>query len=269
LLPLYSLLPESEEHKPEERVVEVNSSKEETTDQKLIEEEQNTITQQEVMEPEETIENTYDNIEDLLQNDPDANAAVNLLGNIVNSFYQRSTGEGMDEGMAEFPFPNPEGLQMLMMMGFPQWRSQKALLLNMLDPQLAIEWLLQHLDDPTVDDPLTPEHNRQLISLLAQNQIGFGASNDDEEEEDDDVAEKIQECVRNGKCTYTITGKDYKPQKWYYCYTCGFVDREGVCEGCANVCHKGHKLSEAKDATTGSSGFYCDCGAGSSCKCNK
>lgn len=47
-------------------------------------------------------------------------------------------------------------LQSLMAMGFPQARCVKALVLTHMDPTLAMDWLLLHEDDPTIDDPLSP-----------------------------------------------------------------------------------------------------------------
>lgn len=77
------------------------------------------------------------------------------------------------------------------------------------------------------------------------------------------MEEQIRECVLNDRCTFEATGRNFKRQKWFvpkeittnprrfHCYTCGFVDTEGICESCSNVCHKGHKLSEAKGADSG------------------
>jgi len=74
----------------------------------------------------------------------------------------------------------------------------------------------------------------------------------------------IVNCIKNNKCTFTVTKKTYEPQKWYNCFTCGLSDYDGICESCAAVCHKSHQLSAIRT----SEGFFCDCGAGSyPCKC--
>eukprot|EP01098_Paradermamoeba_levis_P012038 TRINITY_DN51_c0_g1_i1.p1 TRINITY_DN51_c0_g1~~TRINITY_DN51_c0_g1_i1.p1 ORF type:complete len:205 (+),score=39.48 TRINITY_DN51_c0_g1_i1:429-1043(+) len=52
------------------------------------------------------------------------------------------------------PEVNPEALQKLVDMGFPEERCKKALLLNRMNPNLAMEWLLEHHEDPDVDTPL-------------------------------------------------------------------------------------------------------------------
>jgi hypothetical protein len=160
----------------------------------------------------------------------------------------------------EFPMPNPEDLERLMETGFSKWRCQKALLLNRFDPEAALDWLCCNLDDPTIDDPISTIKLAQIIMEVSRH------ANDGPQE--NNQTELIAEAVRNNKCTYTVTGKTFVQQKWFFCYTCGFVDSEGVCEGCANTCHKGHSLSAPRGVEYGS-GFFCDCGSGDSCICNK
>ena len=60
----------------------------------------------------------------------------------------------------------------------------------------------------------------------------------------------------NKLCTYTTTKKEYANQHWYHCHTCKMIDRVGICQICANVCHKDHDISYAKYGS-----FFCDCGA--------
>jgi len=55
-------------------------------------------------------------------------------------------------------------LQQLQDMGFPENRAKKALVLSRMNVQIAMEWLLEHMDDPHVDDPLTP----QQLGILRQ-----------------------------------------------------------------------------------------------------
>lgn len=157
----------------------------------------------------------------------------------------------------EFPMPNPQDLENLLSMGFPKWRCQKALLLNGFDPEAAAEWMIMNIENPDVDAPLNPNQLRGLLQAFQQG----------EAEEQNSLEAQMREAVANNKCTYTVTRKQYAQQKWFFCYTCGFVDSEGVCEACANVCHKGHTLSEPKGTENGS--FYCDCGASTTCICNK
>jgi len=166
--------------------------------------------------------------------------------------------EAVQQFIQFIPFPEQE-LAMLVSMGFPDWRCRKALLLNYFDPEMALEWILTHSGDADVDAPLNEAQARQLLGALHNLQQA-------EVDESAAITSQIQECIKNNKCTYTVTHTEYAPQKWYYCYTCGLVDTEGVCESCAAVCHKTHKLSPIRESER----FYCDCGAGAyNCICNK
>jgi len=80
------------------------------------------------------------------------------------------------------------------------------------------------------------------------------------------LEDRVREAIRNNVCTFSVTGRNYAHQGWYYCYTCGYVDSEGVCESCRNVCHAGHHVSDR----IRESSFFCDCGGTAShgsCKC--
>ncbi|CAM9018245.1 unnamed protein product [Wickerhamomyces anomalus] len=51
--------------------------------------------------------------------------------------------------------PNTEALNNLQQMGFPEGRATKALYLTgNSDTEAAMNWLFQHLEDPTIDDPI-------------------------------------------------------------------------------------------------------------------
>eukprot|EP00761_Pharyngomonas_kirbyi_P003756 gb/GECH01003760.1/.p1 GENE.gb/GECH01003760.1/~~gb/GECH01003760.1/.p1 ORF type:complete len:3504 (+),score=578.80 gb/GECH01003760.1/:1-10512(+) len=71
--------------------------------------------------------------------------------------------------------------------------------------------------------------------------------------------------IKLNRCTFTFTSKNYAQQHWYHCNTCKIVQEEGICEVCADTCHRGHSLSYA-----GYTNFYCDCGNPETkhkCKC--
>jgi len=55
-----------------------------------------------------------------------------------------------------------ENLQMLISMGFPEGRCRKALLLNRLDVSAATDWLIEHIEDPEADTPLTQQELSRL-----------------------------------------------------------------------------------------------------------
>ena len=101
---------------------------------------------------------------------------------------------------------------------------------------------------------------------------GQEGEEEEEEEQDDDDSNEDEAALHQQQqddsklCTFTISKKEFMTQHWYYCHTCKFVDRIGVCTICANVCHKGHDLSYAKFGS-----FFCDCGAkeDQSCKALK
>lgn len=65
-------------------------------------------------------------------------------------------------------------------MGFPTVRCQKALLATgNSDPEVAMNWLFEHMEDPDIDDPIQPagsgpsgpEPSIEQISMLSE--MGF------------------------------------------------------------------------------------------------
>ena len=77
---------------------------------------------------------------------------------------------------------------------------------------------------------------------------------DDDEEDDEDLCDKL--------CTFTVTQKEFINQHWYHCHTCKMLDGVGVCNVCAQVCHKGHDVTYSKHGS-----FFCDCGANEEGSC--
>lgn len=86
-----------------------------------------------------------------------------------------SAGSGLPE-FDEIAMTQLEG------MGFPTVRCQKALLATgNSDPNVAMEWLFEHMEDPDIDDPIRaavprgkstdPEPSQEQIALLAD--MGF------------------------------------------------------------------------------------------------
>ncbi|KAF9084195.1 hypothetical protein BGX23_010750 [Mortierella sp. AD031] len=58
-------------------------------------------------------------------------------------------------GAAAEPTFDQASLEQLQMMGFPLIRCQKALLAtNNQGPEVAMDWLIQHMEDPDIDDPI-------------------------------------------------------------------------------------------------------------------
>eukprot|EP01129_Flabellula_baltica_P016159 TRINITY_DN8480_c0_g1_i1.p1 TRINITY_DN8480_c0_g1~~TRINITY_DN8480_c0_g1_i1.p1 ORF type:complete len:318 (-),score=84.93 TRINITY_DN8480_c0_g1_i1:19-972(-) len=192
---------------------------------------------------------------------------TNPLTNEVNTMIDAMVSEFRN---SEDPFFLPDlpaiggAISALTDMGFPESRAKKALLLNMLDPGNATMWLLENMDSPTVDDPLTDIQ----IELISENfrayfreSLGLGEEPEIPKPDAPPISELITLCHENNICTYSVTGAEFTSQQWVYCYTCGLVATEGVCLSCAKICHKGHRLSEPRPLSS----FFCDCGHNSQC----
>eukprot|EP01114_Cavostelium_apophysatum_P015083 TRINITY_DN4042_c0_g1_i1.p1 TRINITY_DN4042_c0_g1~~TRINITY_DN4042_c0_g1_i1.p1 ORF type:complete len:349 (+),score=65.38 TRINITY_DN4042_c0_g1_i1:954-2000(+) len=73
---------------------------------------------------------------------------------------------------AAAPAPAPEItiepalLQQLIDMGFPEDRSRKALILNNMNPQAAMDWILQHEEDPDIDEPISTEELQEIAEFV-------------------------------------------------------------------------------------------------------
>ena len=55
-------------------------------------------------------------------------------------------------------------LKQLEDMGFPRQRAGKALVLNNMQVQTAMDWLFMHADDADIDEPLVPPPREQNVS---------------------------------------------------------------------------------------------------------
>lgn len=158
---------------------------------------------------------------------------------------------------------NAAALQALKDMGFPEARCKKALLLNNMDMEAALAWILDHIEDEDIDDPLTDEQLRQCDRLMReraqkQNQESKEAKQKREREE-------MEACVAANTCTYAITGPHMYPvNEFFMCYTCGLDGSMGCCPACAQICHLGHVLHR-KPLIGGT--FFCDCPESGHCKC--
>ena len=90
------------------------------------------------------------------------------------------TSSTNNEYAASEPEVNPEALAQLEGMGFPTIRCKKALLANAGNPDAAVQWLFEHMEDPDIDAPLTtgastgPPADPGMISMLQD--MGFTAA---------------------------------------------------------------------------------------------
>ena len=154
-------------------------------------------------------------------------------------------------------------------MGFSDAVCAKALLLNMINVELAAQWLVTNIEHPEFETPLSDgalqsiARNMLVTNPSALDPIMPAARNQRPQPRATPPA--VQQCIDNNTCTYVITGQKFEPQPYYMCYDCGLSDGQGVCQSCANVCHAGHRLSERIT----SDNFFCDCGFArpNLCKC--
>lgn len=133
-------------------------------------------------------------------------------------------------------------------MGFSESRSLKALLINLLNTELAVQWLIEHSDDPDIDDPL-PE--AVLASIATAVQAHRRAT-------DGTMNRQVEQAISQQICTFTLSERSYVSQNYYECRTCNLSGTQGICQSCVAVCHVGHDIEGPRP----SSSFFCDCGAG-------
>jgi hypothetical protein len=62
----------------------------------------------------------------------------------------------------QVPEPTAEQIGTLTDMGFSEAVARKALLLTRCNVEVALEWVLQHMDDPDAETPPTQEQLRQV-----------------------------------------------------------------------------------------------------------
>lgn len=119
-------------------------------------------------------------------------------------------------------------------------RSRKPLTDNEDDKSSKLSLSLSSLGRIFIDDDLNYDDDHMGD--------GGGSDIDDDDDEDEELCERL--------CTFTTTQKEFINQHWYHCHTCKMLDGVGVCNVCAQVCHRGHDVTYSKHGS-----FFCDCGA--------
>jgi len=119
--------------------------------------------------------------------------------------------------------------------GFPIERVRIALLRNEQDPNAALEWLLEHMDD-------------DLSEMAVPS-----------------VPHEVRQCIQSNICTYCVTGPVMTVQPWYQCLTCNLSNGAGCCQTCAQRCHAGHNLAQRSETASA----YCDCGSSDNCQAKR
>eukprot|EP01122_Echinamoeba_exundans_P010381 TRINITY_DN387_c0_g1_i1.p1 TRINITY_DN387_c0_g1~~TRINITY_DN387_c0_g1_i1.p1 ORF type:complete len:339 (+),score=43.02 TRINITY_DN387_c0_g1_i1:99-1115(+) len=165
-----------------------------------------------------------------------------------------------------------DALQFLLDAGFPRPRSKKALWLNGFNAEMAMNWLIENMDNESVDLPFSNDELDSLeesvrdvftaMGLTPQMIVNTPAASPSPAAAAQSLEQRVNGAIQDGVCTFCVTGRTYADQNWYMCYTCGFVDGEGVCESCKNLCHANHNVSEALQCN-----FFCDCGASGPSRC--
>ncbi len=129
---------------------------------------------------------------------------------------------------------------MLMEAGFSENAAKKALLFSGADPNAAMEWLLEHSGDLDLDLPLNPQQARQLLQRMTPQMAaahapataaaaaggGGGPAGGAGAGAGPRVDAAVEQCMAGGTCSFHATGKTYKPQFYFHCYTCGFSNNE-------------------------------------------
>ena len=163
---------------------------------------------------------------------------------------------------------NAAALQQLKDMGFPDARCRKALLLNEMNFDAAFEWILAHMEDADIDEPLSDEQLRLVDNSMrsrAQKQQQETA-----EKKKSTQREELAECIQANTCTFAVTGPHMVPTSEYFvCYTCGLDGDKGCCTACAAICHAGHVTNKRSFPVDGGreGQFFCDCPESGGCKC--
>jgi Kip1 ubiquitination-promoting complex protein 2 len=83
-----------------------------------------------------------------------------FLGTNSTTGPESEEGEGEEEGETELPVVDENALKQLVDMGFAENRSRKALIICKMNPETAMEWMLQHEQDEDIDEPLKPDDPR-------------------------------------------------------------------------------------------------------------
>mmetsp|Transcript_16579 Transcript_16579/g.23016 ORF Transcript_16579/g.23016 Transcript_16579/m.23016 type:complete len:746 (-) Transcript_16579:33-2270(-) len=95
------------------------------------------------------------------------NEITRELQGLLNTVMQNSSGSPRGQPPSSSSAPSvpsidPVALLQLKDMGFADEAAKKALLLNKMNTQLAMDWLLEHSEDADINEPLSPQQLQQL-----------------------------------------------------------------------------------------------------------
>ena len=108
-----------------------------------------------------------------LPNDEAAGAGAHYVTFYTTTDFLKASAE---------PEVNAEALAQLEGLGFPTVRCKKALLANGMNPDAAVQWIFEHMDDPDIDTPIVPTGSSSqaapadpgMVSMLQD--MGFTAA---------------------------------------------------------------------------------------------
>uniref|UniRef100_A0A8D2H9L4 Ubiquitin-associated domain-containing protein 1 n=1 Tax=Urocitellus parryii TaxID=9999 RepID=A0A8D2H9L4_UROPR len=110
-------------------------------------------------------------------------------------------------------------LRQLTEMGFPESRAAKALRLNHMSVPQAMEWLIEHAEDPAIDAPLPGQSSPAAASAAAATpEAAAGTSEGDEEVRDEltDIFKKIRrkrEFRADARCEWLLGDRKPSPEE--------------------------------------------------------
>ncbi|XP_021574525.1 ubiquitin-associated domain-containing protein 1 [Carlito syrichta] len=83
-------------------------------------------------------------------------------------------------------------LRQLTEMGFPETRATKALRLNHMSVPQAMEWLIEHAEDPTIDTPLPGQASPGATEAVSEAAAGPSAADEEARDELTEIFKKIR-----------------------------------------------------------------------------
>ncbi|XP_036162820.1 ubiquitin-associated domain-containing protein 1 isoform X2 [Myotis myotis] len=109
-------------------------------------------------------------------------------------------------------------LRQLTEMGFPESRAVKALRLNHMSVPQAMEWLIEHADDPAIDTPLPGHTSPGTTGAEASAEAAAGSSEDDEEARDEltEIFKKIRRkraFRADARCEWLLGDRKPSPEE--------------------------------------------------------
>uniref|UniRef100_A0AAA9TAB0 Ubiquitin-associated domain-containing protein 1 n=2 Tax=Bos TaxID=9903 RepID=A0AAA9TAB0_BOVIN len=124
----------------------------------------------------------------------------------ANAMLDEDEDERMDEA----------ALRQLTEMGFPETRAAKALRLNHMSVPQAMEWLIEHADDPTIDTPLPGPSSQGEAGAEAAPAAGTSEEEEEARDELTEIFKKIRrkrEFRADARCEWLLGDRRPSPEE--------------------------------------------------------